>query len=226
MSKQIGDTRDVRDRARLRRSPRARVRGVGGREREGPVVRAAGGEHEHELDFRVGGREHFAGGGRGRGVHLRRALRRHRRGRADRLHLQHAPRRRADVGVGDDGRAARGRARARTCATPSRACSSTATTRRRSASTGRGSCSTSSARRSRRGRDGMSADAGTRRAQATRARSSGRRGRGERALALAGAVRAVRGDADDRPRRDDRERRAAVDPGRPALLDARASRGS
>ena len=39
------------------------------------------------------------------------------------------------------------------------------------------------------------------------------RGRRERPLALAGALRAVRGDAHDRPRRDDRERRAAVDPG-------------
>ena len=37
--------------------------------------------------------------------------------------------------------------------------------------------------------------------------------------ALGGAVRAVRGDADDRARRDRRERRAALDPGRPALLD-------
>ena len=40
MSKQVSDTLDVRDRARLRRIPGARVRGVGGRGCEGPVVRA------------------------------------------------------------------------------------------------------------------------------------------------------------------------------------------
>ena len=43
---------------------------------------------------------------------------------------------------------------------------------------------------------------------------------------LARAVCALRGHADDHPRHDDRERRAAVDPGRSRLLAGRASRGS
>ena len=40
----------------------------------------------------------------------------------------------------------------------------------------------------------------------------------DRPLPLVGAVRALRGHADDRPRRDDRERGTALHPGRPRLL--------
>ena len=43
----------------------------------------------------------------------------------------------------------------------------------------------------------------------------------ERPQALARPLRALRRDADDRPRRDDRERRPAHDPGRPGLLPER-----
>ena len=49
---------------------------------------------------------------------------------------------------------------------------------------------------------------------------------GDTARSLGGAVRAVRGDADDRPRRDGRERRAALDPGTSCTSRARAWPGS
>src|SRR3954452_12773610 len=44
-------------------------------------------------------------------------------------------------------------------------------------------------------------------------------------FALARALRALHGHADDRPRRDDRERGAAVDPGGPRLLPVRPGLG-
>ena len=55
---------------------------------------------EWDLDFRVGGSERNAGGGRG----VPQPLPRHRRRRADRLRLRPVARRAADLGLADDGR--------------------------------------------------------------------------------------------------------------------------
>ena len=58
-----------------------------------------------ELDFRVGGREHFAAGPPGGPLYTYDAVfMRHRPRAADRLHLRDAPRRPADLGLGGDGR--------------------------------------------------------------------------------------------------------------------------
>ncbi len=55
--------------------------------------------------------------------------------------------------------------------------------------------------------------------------SHARARRGGRPHPLARPLRALRGDADDRPRRDDRQRRPALDPGRPRLLPEQSGLG-
>ena len=134
----------------LRRLARARVRRVGHVDAKGPMV-WPGRRSRARSRLPRGRPRALRGGVRRRCLHLRRAIRRHRSGRAHRLHVQHAPRRGADVGLGDDGRARCRRPPARACATRSRASSWTARTSRSCANRGRRSSSTSSASHSHRG---------------------------------------------------------------------------
>ncbi len=213
MSEQIDRTRDVRDRAELPGGPRAGVRGLGRGGGEGEVVRPAG-------RARTASRSTSASAAAStsrptartaRATPSTRSTRTSSHGRADRLHLRDVPRTRT---------ASRCRWRRSSCDPAGEGTALVLT------------------------EQGVFLDGhdtpeprehGTR--ELIVALEHGIAAGGWRAAmsathASAATARWVAlyvlcaGDADDRPRRDDRERRAALDPGRPALLQRRASRGS
>ena len=107
----VDHTLDVRDRAHLRRarrsacSTRGRTR-LPRRQWFGPRRQARA---TRSSSASAAASTSSVPGARRRALHLRRRLPGHRPGRADRPHLRHAPRRRAHLGVGGDGRAAGGR---------------------------------------------------------------------------------------------------------------------